>query len=271
MLPNYIIIGAARCGTTWIGKNLMLHPDIFMPTLKEIHFFDKNYSKGIAWYENFFKERTQKAIGEATPGYLYTDGAAQLINKHCPDAKLIVCLRDPVERTYSHFMYREHERKTCNDSMTFEEIISWTPEQGMPRLVEESLYFDKLSQYYELFPKENILVVYFDDLKQEPENFLVEIYRFLGVDQNFKSQLSDKKVNTSASKIGKARIFFHVYKALNKFGFYGFASTIDKFNSKKLPLIQAESRKLLLDEYYMKDIIKLEKLLERDLSQWKKY
>jgi len=63
MLPNYLIIGAARCGTSWLAKNLQLHPDIYMAECKEVHFFDQNYEKGISWYEEIFKGRTEKAIG----------------------------------------------------------------------------------------------------------------------------------------------------------------------------------------------------------------
>lgn len=266
MLPNYLIIGATRCGTTWLGKNLMLHPEVFMPKNKEIHFFNRHYDNGISWYEDIFKGASEKAIGEATPGYLYHENIPELIRKHLPDVKLIVCLRDPVDRAYSHYWYREHERRAQNITISFEEKIKITP-----RLIEEGLYARKLSKYYELFPHENILVTFYDDLKSDPAQYLKEVFRFLGVDESFHSPLLDKQINASASEVGKTRMLYYLHKFFNKIGIFGLAKTVDKVNRKEIPKINPETRRMLLDEYYIEDIKKLETMVGRDLSAWKKY
>jgi len=264
MLPNYLVIGATRCGTTWLGKNLMLHPEVFMPTQKEVHFFNRHYDKGVDWYENIFRDATEKTIGEATPGYLYHEHIPELIKKHLPDVKLIACLRDPVDRAYSHYWYREDERRAQNISITFEEKIQMTP-----RLIEEGMYARKLSKYLELYPRDNILLLFYDDLKSDPAQYLRDTFRFLEVNTDFKSPLLDKKLNVAASKIGRTRILFHLQRALNKLGVYGLAKSVDKINRKQLPPIKMETRKMLIDQYYLEDIKQLEAITGRDLSTWK--
>lgn len=111
-LPNFLIIGAQKAGTSWLAYQLEKHPEIYLPK-KEIHYFDKgfNYQKGLSWYEKQFDEVTeQKAIGEKTPEYLWANGEGwedhqsdvhQKIFQTLPEAKLIVTLRNPVDRAIS--------------------------------------------------------------------------------------------------------------------------------------------------------------------------
>lgn len=264
MQPNYLLIGATRCGTTWLGKNLMLHPQVFMPSQKEIHFFNRHYDKGIDWYFDIFEHATEKAIGEATPGYLYHEHIPELIRKDCPDVKLIVCLRDPVERAYSHYWYREDERRAQNIVTTFEDKIQQTP-----RLIEEGLYARKLKKYLELFDKDKLLILFNDDLKRDPEGYLKKVFEFLEVDTEFKSPLLNKKLNVSASKIGRARILYYLQKALNKLGIYSLAKAVDSMNRKEIPPINPSTRKMLIEKFYLDDINELEKISGKDLSTWK--
>lgn len=106
MLPNFLIVGAARAGTTSLYYYLKQHPDVFMSPKKEIDFFDvdKNFEKGLDWYERYFEGYTgQKAIGEASPLYMYLEKVPKRIAKVIPDVKLIFILRNPVDRAYSHY------------------------------------------------------------------------------------------------------------------------------------------------------------------------
>ncbi|MBA3731354.1 MAG: sulfotransferase domain-containing protein, partial [Gammaproteobacteria bacterium] len=106
MLPNFLIIGASRCGTTWMANNIKSHPDVFMPPKKELHFFDASFDKGWDYYASFFPDKKcarYRAIGEATPAYLYMPQVARLIKSRLPDVKMIVSLRNPIDRAYSQY------------------------------------------------------------------------------------------------------------------------------------------------------------------------
>jgi hypothetical protein len=101
--PSSVVAGGVRCATGWIRSCLSEHPEVYM-TSKETHFFDQNFKKGIEWYSNFFKDHSdEKSVGEKTASYLHNKLVASRIKKTLPGVKLIFCLRDPVERMYSHF------------------------------------------------------------------------------------------------------------------------------------------------------------------------
>ena len=124
MLPTFLVVGAARCGTSWLDPNLRQHPEVYLPlNTSEVHFFDNNYDTGIEWYEKIFQGVQVKAVGEVTPSYHYYKDVAQRIKKHIHDVNMIALLRNPVERAYSHHwniaanLKRRHEKF----DMTFEE------------------------------------------------------------------------------------------------------------------------------------------------------
>ncbi len=268
MLPNYLIIGTARGGTTWLAKNLMLHSEIFMYSKKELHFFERDYAKGIDWYEQKFNNANENAIaiGEGTPAYLYHEHVSELIKKHIPKVKLIVSLRDPVERAFSHYLYRERERQFKNLPQTFEKKINTTPS-----LIETGLYARKLQRYYDLFPKENILILLYDELSNDPEQYLRRVYKFLGVDMGFRSPLIKNEINAASSK-SKFHALYLVDSLLVKYGLFDIAKSINNLNKKgKIESVNTKTRVMLLEKHYLDDIEKLEGMIQMDLSEWKKY
>src|SRR6056297_2233099 len=106
--PDFIGIGAMKAATSWIYKCLIEHPEVCGSSKKELHFFDRpqNYKKGIDYYISFFKHCPQdKAKGEYTPNYLYSPATPELISRHFPNVKIIVCLRNPAERAWSHYLF----------------------------------------------------------------------------------------------------------------------------------------------------------------------
>ena len=267
MLPNYLVIGAARCGTTWLAKNLTQHPEIFMHSKKALHFFENDYDKGIDWYEQKFNNASEnvKAVGEASPVYMYNEDIAELIKKHMPNVKLIVTLRDPVDRAYSHYSFRERERQLENQPLTFEQKIEATP-----RLIETGLYAKKLKRYYDLFPKENILIILYDELKKDPEQYLKRVYEFLGVNAEFISPLLENEINSSSSKLGKFHALYLLNRILVKIGLFRIAELVCKFNKKvEFEPVNIKTREMLLEKYFLDDLEKLEKMINMDLSEWK--
>ena len=264
-MPNFLIIGAPRGGTTWIAKNLMEHPDVYMPLCKEVHFFDRSYDKGMDHYASFFAEAENKiAVGEATPEYLYVPEVASRIYKELPNAKLIVSLRNPVERLYSRYWHAK-ARYPENANISFEDKI-----RQKPVMIEEGFYFDHLMRYYNLFPRTQILVLLYDDLEKSPHDFLRSIFSFLGIDEGFMSSYLDLKINSAASKkyVGKSQFLWNLYRVLMRLRFFSVAKVIESLNRNEYPPMKVETKKWLVNEVYGEKNRLLQSLIGRDLSAW---
>ena len=265
MLPNFIIIGAPRAGTTWLAANLREHPEIFMPPVKELHFFDAEYEKGIPHYERWFNQASgEPAVGEATPSYLYLPFVAERIAAHLPDIKLIACLRDPVERLYSRY-WNAKAKYPENTDLTFEQKL-----EKKPLFIHEGLYADHLERYFRLFPRENILITFYEDLKDNPGGYLRNIYRYLSVDEGFESPLLKQTVNSAASKnkISKSKALWHLYQGLMKIRAFGLAEYVHRANMIPYPPMRQETRRWLVEDVYAESNRRLSDLVGRDLSHW---
>lgn len=266
MRPNFLLIGAARSGTTWIANNLSEHPDIYLPPQKELHFFDKDYQKGIAYYEQYFRNKNQKRIGEATPAYLYFPQIPNLIQKHLPDVKLIAALRNPIDRAYSHYLnlIAKNKRKDKNHLGSFEDEL-----QKNPRLIEEGCYYEMLSRYDRIFPEENILVLIYEDMLTDPIQFMKKIYAFLEVDTSFIPSLTDQRLNASSTKLGKHQILYSLHRLLlKKLNLKKAAAYVENLNAKPVPTMKTETRNYLRS-IYSEQVELLEKRINRDLAIWK--
>src|SRR5690606_20854753 len=139
-LPDFIILGAQKAGTTTIYDNLVKHPDVKPCDIKEVHFFDRNWLKAANWYRAHFPLRTGKEAdgnpgkwitGDGSPYYLFHPQVPARVKQICPSSRLIVILREPVERAYSHY---QHEKRKDREPLSFEDAIA-TEEQ---RLVGEA-------------------------------------------------------------------------------------------------------------------------------------
>ncbi len=191
-LPNFIICGTQKGGTTSLHWYLKDHPEIFMADTKEVHFFDRNYEKGMKWYKDFFKKASSyKLIGEATPSYMYLEEVAGRIHKQLPKAKLIFVLRDPINRAYSAYW---HMRRNGGEKISFEKAL----EKEEKRLAQDAQvktsaiaykargrYAEQLKRYLALFPRKQILILTTKELEEEPVATLNKIGTFLGVKQKF--------------------------------------------------------------------------------------
>ena len=181
MLPNFLIAGVQKGGTTAIFAVLRKHPQIFMSEKKEVSFFwkDNLYSRGVAWYENYFRGcKGEKAVGEASPSYLYSTVAPERIARSLPNVKLIFSLRNPIDRAYSQYW---HHRRRLVEGLSFEEAIARGDRGFLPR----GFYYEQLMRYLNNFPRENILIQVYDDLKNDPHGFYKRCFEFLKVDDAF--------------------------------------------------------------------------------------
>ncbi len=207
VLPTFFIIGAPRCGTSTLHQALCQHPCIVRPTRKELAFFNVLYAKGLPWYRSQFPTRWERfatrrrtggfATCDATPTYLLSPHVARRICEITPDARLIVCVRDPVVRAYSHYQWAVHwgyELLSFEDALDREEdrvqgelerMMSDEHYVSLTRRYFSYLltgtYADQLLAWRRFFPKEQFHVVSTTDLKQRPQETLSETLGFLGL------------------------------------------------------------------------------------------
>ncbi len=178
-IPNFIGIGAQRCGTTWLDAQLRKHPQAYLPTRrKEVHYFDQYFDRGPEWYQAFFPEQevrdTHVAIGEITPKYLFDPLVAERIHRYRPEAKLIVILRNPVDRAYSQYGLSIVKSGRGGGFAKFL--------QENPEAFERGLYHDQLERYFKLFSRERILILFFEEVMADQAQALVRVCNFLGID-----------------------------------------------------------------------------------------
>jgi hypothetical protein len=174
-IPTFLYIGADRCGSTWILRVLSEHPNIVIPKIGTPFFFDRYYDRGWEWYRNLFgtPDETVLAAGEFSHDYLFSADAARRIRSDLPHVRLLVSLRQPLEKAYSAHHLSRNAGEIRDD---FDHAL-----RTSDVLLEQVLYHKHLSHYYDLFPREQIKVMMFDDLGRRPHWFISQILEFLGV------------------------------------------------------------------------------------------
>lgn len=193
-LPDFLIIGAQKSGTTWLADQLSLHPGIFMAP-DEIHFFDKaqNFARGISWYSNHFQRAAAGQLaGEKTPDYLWANGDGaeghlpdvhQKLYQTLPSARLIVVLRNPVERALSALTHLVRTRRIA-PPLDVDELLLGKKHHRIRGhgVISKGFYYRQLAAYTRLFNRSQLLVLIFEeDIARAPEFGLSQACRFLGV------------------------------------------------------------------------------------------
>lgn len=193
-LPAFIIAGAQKCGTTTLHHQLQSHPEIYFPSKpQEIHFFDNEYAykKGMSWYSEYFKNAAANQLaGQTSPLYLYLECAAHRIKQHLPNIKIIIILRHPVERAYSHYwnsVRYGYEKHSFEHAIKIESnrIKKGEQERRNFSYIDRGMYTRQLELYKSLFGSNNMLVLTQDNLKSNPLLVLNQCCEFLGVDKTY--------------------------------------------------------------------------------------
>ena len=288
---DFIGIGASKSGTTWIAEVLRKHPGIYFPTKrKEVNYFSKylaqdyhtknlDYEKPYSWYHNFFKDaKPGQLVGEITPSYLSMDNSSTDIHNYNPGIKIFAVLRNPVERSYSEYLFSR--QNGVNSYKDFKEAIDSNP----AKFIKSSMYYENMARYYQFFQAENIKIFFYEDLKKDNKAFLKELYNFLQVDEfyyegfdttvNRGQQAKSQKLNNF---IGKTKMFIHsknlhfLIPAMEKTGILKIIKSVKRKNltsriSKET--IKPELKNELIN-YFIKDIEHLETLTGKNLSHWK--
>lgn len=271
--PDFLGIGVQRSGTTWLYDKLEQHPEICFPKhRKEAHYFDKYYQRGEEWYGSLFDHCNNRCKGEITPKYIYDEKCPRRIYELIPDARLILVLRHPIERAYSQFKLTI--RESAYDG-SFADFLERNPNSR-----ERGLYNEQIKRYLQFFSREQLLILFFFDLKDEPESVLKEIFDFLEVSPSFEPEgLRDKENPSQVPRFQE--VYRQIKNFISKLYDWDLVFLVDlakkmglkklffsRENQKDFPPLTREVEKELAD-YYRDDVKKLSKLLEKDLlSKW---
>jgi hypothetical protein len=196
-LPNLIIIGGLKCGTTSIHHYMGLHPEVQMSKPKELNFFvsELNWDLGMDWYRSRFDDRFA-VRGESSPHYTNMPrfgGVPERIREHCPDAKLLYMVRDPIKRMLSHWV---HATGAGYEHGALEDVLS-RPDSAY---VQRSMYWMQLQPYLRLFERDRIEVITAEELGSHREETLRRAFRYAGVDENFTHEQFDREWEKSSAK-----------------------------------------------------------------------
>jgi len=281
MLPNCILNGVAKSGTTALYRYLHEHPEVFMSSTKELNYFayaedigerEKNNAfpaRSLEDYKKFFELAGTAVIrGEASPLYFSSEVAAANIKRSIPDVRLITNLRNPVDRAYSAYLMRFRKGRASDD--VYAEMV---PERHH---VKNGFYFDNLKRYYSLFSADQIKVVLFDDLHSDTETVVNNIYTWLGVGESSNTDFS-KRYNRGyvPKNLFKHNLFRAKRLLPNSLRTHAPAFLRDKIksleNSNKAvaPELPLDLRSKLV-QIYEDDIRKTQDIIEQDLSHWLK-
>lgn len=297
-LPNFLIVGAAKSGTTSLHFYLKEHPEIYLPKLRKETFFlvdhknilgegprniGKNIIKNLDEYQRMFLgSEKYKAIGEACVAYLYFyKNTIPNIIRYLDNPKIIIILRNPIERAFSNYLYHV---KVGFEDLNFEEALEAQEKRKDDnwwwgfQIIDPGLYYNQVKAYLESFT--HVKIFLYDDLKEKPVDLLKAIFEFLEVDISFSPDLS-KRYNVSGAPklkllhniLTKPNILKNMAKPLINFLIpeEKYRILIDGIKNRNLkkPSMKPDTKKYL-KRIYHDDIFNLQDLINRDLSHWMK-
>ncbi|MBC8392311.1 MAG: sulfotransferase domain-containing protein [Deltaproteobacteria bacterium] len=292
MLPNFLIVGAAKSGTTSMYHYLSQHPDIFMPKWKELSFLIGDpfgplhqVKKPQYYHKVFSKVQNQSAVGEASTSYLYDQAAPQRIKEILGKIKILVILRNPVDMSYS--LYNHQVRRAGETLKTFETALeAETKRLKDPNFkkncygwhanyyyFQRGLYFEQVKRYLDTFGKDNVLVFLFEELVADAVRAAQKTYRFLGVDDAFVPAV--RVHNPAGSILSIPRFWEDTGLFLKTASFLFSKNLINKIPhllrniGRKLPPPINPVTSQRLAARFHDDICRVEQLIEKDLSHWK--
>jgi len=296
-LPNFLMIGAAKSGTTAIYTYIKQHPQIYMSPRKELRYFSNHIEvpkdvsldyvhqgvKTLEEYEKYFDGVTTETVyGESSPMYLYYPGVAERIKETLPYVKLFAILRNPIDRAYSAYTHGLREWK--EPAKSFEEALALESDReqigwGMLwQYTKAGFYYQQLKRYYDVFNPDQIMVVLYDDLRKDVHGLLRDIFTFLEVDPDFKP---DTSARPNVSGFPKSKLTHELMRKLfikdnliKRLSRKIFSDKFRKQTTNQIRELNLEKRKMSqetrneLKQIFSEDIQQLESLIDRDLSYW---
>jgi hypothetical protein len=273
-LPNFIVIGPGKTGTTWLYRCLREHPQVRLARhTKETVFFTDYYTRGLEWYESFFREcEGATAIGEVSNTYFFSAEAAARIAAHLPDVKLIAFLRHPVDRLVSYYLF---QRRNGRMTLSLDEAIAADPD-----FVTQNFFDDHIEPYLSRFRRDRVFVALHDDLVRDAPTLLRDIYRFLEVDSDFVPPSLNKRALTarvarsaSLNRVLKRlalwlrRNDLHRFLSLTKNSSFGAKLLTRRLSDDDVSVLSPQTRARML-ALYRPHMERTALLIGRDLSAW---
>ncbi|MEM8502897.1 MAG: sulfotransferase domain-containing protein [Cyanobacteria bacterium P01_D01_bin.1] len=292
--PNFLIIGAAKAGTSSLYHYLNEHPQVFMSPVKEPRFFAPElytdylkdpYRSGAKEHRSspmtleeylalFAGVSDETAIGEASTEYLYVSKTPERIKAQLPDVKIIAVLRDPAERAYSAFCYQV--RDGC-EHLSFEEALA----QEDSRRVEKKrwpgwhykrvgFYYEQIKRYFDLFEREQIKIYLNENLQADSGAVVQDACRFLNIEDTFTPDLTHRNVSAIPKNMALQNLLIKdnpLKTLVRPFIPVGLRKSIRSQNLKKKPALSPDIRQALIADY-REDILQLQALIQKDLSSW---
>jgi hypothetical protein len=268
MLPNLVVIGAQKAGTTSLHRYLQEHPEIAMSTPKELNFFTSprwNWPKGVGWYESYFEEPAT-VRGESSPSYTTyprETGIPERMHEVIPEARLIYLVRDPVDRMLSQYL---HDRASGSERRPVEEALGDLDPDWSPYVVQ-GRYHLQLSQFLEHYPRERVLVVAQEELMRSRAATLRRIFEFLGVDPGFSSRRFAVMANTSADKQGRAGLRGRA-RQLTRLAPASVATRVEAALSRPRGMRLDPAIRRTLERYFADDAERLRNVTGLRLESW---
>lgn len=292
MLPNFLIVGAAKSGTTSLYKYLKQHPDIFMPERKEPCFFVGDPSgltyqiKKEKYYRKLFATvQNESAIGEASTAYLYDNEAPKRIIEYLGKIKIIILLRNPIEAVYS--LYNHEVRREGETLRTFEEALeAEETRRGNPEFkkncygwhanyyyFDRGMYYRQVKRYIDMFGRHNMLIFIFEELTGNPVSLAKKAFRFLEVDTAFVPEFKRHNPGGTILDIQRfwtdAGLFQQIFHSIFSGNIIKKALLLLRNACRKPAGPIAETTAQTLRKRFYDDICRLEQLTEKNLSAWK--
>ncbi len=202
----FIGIGAGKAGTSWLHDMLRQHPQLYLPSVKEVHYFNDvsyegddvtnpNFSKPLSWYFGCFAgAEAGQLCGEISPSYIWSRTAPERIHNVAPDVRIIAMLRNPIQRTFSAYLFGQQKGEIASN-VSFERAL-----EEFDHLVSRSLYCQNLRRYFELFPRQQIKVVFDHELLADPRTVLADVQRFIGVPVDIPPDVEERRNVTATSR-----------------------------------------------------------------------
>ncbi len=298
--PDFFIVGAPKCGTTSMCNYLDQHPDIFISKPKELNFFGADLTPPqrkltLEEYLKYFENSQNKICGEGTPFYLLSKAAGQEIKALNPNAKIIIMLRDPVALIYS--LHSQLLFGSSENVADFKKALELEPYRKKGQHIPdrcnrpEALFYsdivhfsDQVKNYWEIFGKENVHIIIFDDFKQNIPEIYKQTLDFLGVQSDFEANFQVHNPNTQVKAVSIYRFLrkppawiFKLGRAITPSFLAPLRRKIGwSFIKKSQKMLTAEKPRPKLDSEFEHDlrkrfspeVEKLSQLIDRDLSHW---
>jgi Sulfotransferase domain len=275
----FLGIGVQKCASTWLYSILLDHPQVALSNPKELDFFSYHFGRGYQWYEKHFPGGLQKRVfGEISPSYFIEGSVPERLKAYTPEAKILVSLRDPVERAISNHRHEVRLGHFVGDDLSFEAGL-----KNNPLYIEQSRYGTHLQRWLMHFPSSRILILFQEDIEKEPIRTSQRVYRFLGIDAGHVSSAVSSRVNES--RVYRFQVLERVRKTARKTtqslgidGLWavgqgaGLQSLYRRLNRRppdtKIPAVSAATEERLR-QLFEGEIKLVEEITGRALPQWR--